>query len=68
MILNNASIGSLILSIWRELDSTEVLYTWPAMMERTVETWNREMQYPLEFRILYAMKIYREIERDGRLN
>ena len=68
IVLNSASISSLVFSIWRDLDSTEVLYTWDAMLERTIESYSRERYYPTAFRIMLAMHTYRYLEEDNRLN
>lgn len=68
IILNSATISSTVFSIWRDLDSTEVLYTWDAMLERTVETYSREKEYPTIMRVLLAMVLYQQLEEDNRLN
>jgi hypothetical protein len=68
LILNSASISSTVFSIWRDMDSTEVLYTWDAMLERTVQTYSREKEYPTVLRILLAMVLYQQLEEDNRLN
>ena len=68
IILNSASISSQVFSIWRELDSTEVIYTWDAMLERTVETYSREVEYSMLVRTILAMVLYQQLEEDNRLN
>jgi hypothetical protein len=68
IVLNSAAISSTVFSIWRDMDSTEVLYTWDAMLDRTVQTYSREREYPTAFRILLAMHIYTYLEEDNRLN
>jgi hypothetical protein len=68
LILNSASIGAEIMAFWREIDSTEVVYTWDAMIERTVETYNADFHYGYLYRVMLAMAVYHELEDNGRLN
>ena len=68
LILNSASIGAEIMAFWREIDSTEVVYTWDAMIDNTVETYNANIHYGYLFRTLLAIAIYHELEDNGRLN
>ena len=68
LILNSATISAIVFAIWREHDSTEVVYTWEAAMERTIETWSAHKTYSSLLRTLLAMTLYTEMEKDNRLN
>jgi len=38
------------------------------MLERTVETYSREVEYSMLVRTILAMVLYQQLEEDNRLN
>ena len=68
IILNMARISASVFDIWRELDSTEVLYTWNAMLERTDVTYKRGKEYSMFLRTMMALVLAQQMVDGDRLN